>query len=109
MQACVSIGGQQSSFFSLEVGVKQGCILVPTIFNMFLTTVTLLNHKSFDPTDGIQIKFRLDGNLFNIQCLQATTKTSTQHILELQYADDCALLAHSQESLQRALNVVASI
>ena len=47
-----------------------------------------LSHKFLDPTDGAQIQYRLDGNLFNIQHLQATTKTSAQHILERQYADD---------------------
>ena len=108
MQACVSIGGQQSPFFSVDVGVKQGCVLAPTIFNIFLSTVTLLSHKLLDPSDGVQIQYRLDGNLFNIRRLQAFTKTTTKSILELQYADDCALLAHSPESLQRALNVVAS-
>lgn len=56
----------------MDVGVKQGCVLPPTIFNMFISAVT-------------------------------------QHILELQYADHCALLAHSPESLQRVLNVVSSI
>ena len=109
MQACVSVGGQQSPFLSVDVGVKQGCVLAPTIFNIFLSTVTLLSHKLLDPSDGVQIQYRLDGNLFNIRRLQAFTKTTTQHILELQYADNCALLAHSPESLQRALNVVASI
>ena len=93
----------------MDVGVKQGCVLAPTIFNIFLSTVTLLSHKLLDPSDGVQIQYRLDGNLFNIRRLQAFTKTTTQHILELQYADDCALLAHSPESLQCALNVVASI
>ena len=104
MQACVSVGGQQSPFFSVDVGVKQGCVLAPTIFNIFLSTVTLLSHKLLDPSDGVQIQYRLDGNLFNIRRLQAFI-----HILELQYAVDCVLLAHSPESLQRALNVVASI
>ncbi|KAF0027118.1 hypothetical protein F2P81_019859 [Scophthalmus maximus] len=107
MQACVSIGGQQSPFFSVDVGVKQGCVLAPTIFNIFLST--LLSHKLLDHSDGVQIQYRLDGNLFNIWHLQAFTKTTNQHISELQYADDCALLAHSPEPLQRALNVVASI
>lgn len=109
MQACVRIVGQQSPFFSVDVTVKQGCVLTPTIFNIFLSTVTLLSHKHLDPSDGVQIQYRLDGNLVNIQHLQAFTKTTTQHILELQYADDCALLAHLPESLQRALNVVTSI
>ena len=108
MQACVSVGGQQSPCFNVDVGVKQGCVLAPTIFNLFLSVVTLLAHKLLDPSDGVQIQYRLDGNLFNIRRLQATTKTTTQCIHELQYADDNALIAHSPEALQRALNVVSS-
>lgn len=79
------------------------------MFNLLISTVMLLSHKYLDPTDGIQIQYRLDGNLFNIRCLQAATKPTTQHILELQYADDCALLAHSPRILLDALDVVASI
>ncbi len=109
MQACVRIGGQQSPSFNVKVGVRQGCVLAPVIFNLFLSAVTLLSHKALGTTDGIHIQFRLDGSLFNIRRLQAFTKTTKQHILELQYADDCALLAHTPDSLQRALNVVSSI
>ena len=36
------------------MGVKQGCVLAPTIFNIFLSTVTLLSHKLLDPSDGVQ-------------------------------------------------------
>lgn len=42
--------------------------------------------------------------LFNIRQLQAHTKTSTCQIHELQYADDCGVLAHSPDSMQHALN-----
>ena len=109
MQACVRIGGQQSPSFNVKLGVRQGCVLAPVIFNLFLSAVTLLSHKALGTTDGIHLQFRLDGSLFNIRRLQALTKITKQHILELQYADDCALLAHTPDSLQRALNVVSSI
>ena len=49
---------------------------------------TLLSHKALENTDGVHIQFQLDGNLFNIPSLQASTKISTQQILVLQYADD---------------------
>ncbi len=51
---------------------------------------------------------RLDGSL-NIRRLQARTKTKTRQICELQCADDCAVLAHSPDSMQHALNTISSL
>ncbi|XP_036368425.1 uncharacterized protein LOC118767649 [Octopus sinensis] len=43
MQARVALGGGQSDYFNVEVSVKQGCILGPVLFNVFLVAVTLLS------------------------------------------------------------------
>ncbi len=56
-------------------------------------------------SSGIAVDFRLDGNLFNIRRLQATRKLFREHILELQYADDCAFVAHTTEDLRTVLDV----
>ncbi|KAJ8360628.1 hypothetical protein SKAU_G00171530 [Synaphobranchus kaupii] len=45
---------------------------------------------------GVTIDFRLDGNLFNIKRLQATTKFTSEDIMDLQYA-------HAPEALQNTL------
>ena len=57
----------------------------------------------------MKIQFRLDGGLFNLRRLQTETKTTIAHLLELQYADDCALIAHTPEALQHSLETVSSI
>ena len=51
----------------------------------------------------IQLNFRTDRNLFDLQKLKAKTKVSQNNVLELQYADDCALVSDSAEGLQRIL------
>ena len=47
-----------------------------------------------DDEDGVYIRYRTDGSLFNLRRLQAHTKTLEQLIRELLFADDAALLAH---------------
>ena len=85
-------------------GVRQGCILAPVLFNIFLLCVTQLLHKEIEDNSGVTVVYRLDGNLFNIRRLQATTKLHRVRVLELQYADDCALVAHTPQDLQAVLD-----
>ena len=47
----------------------------------------------------ITLNYRTDRNLFDLQKLKAKTKISQTNLLELQYADDCALVASSAQSL----------
>ena len=35
MKAKVTVGGRESDPFDVLVGVKQGCVLAPVIFNLF--------------------------------------------------------------------------
>ena len=50
--------------------------------------------------DGIYICFWTDGSLFNLWRLLACIKTIEELITELLFADDCALLTHTEEALQ---------
>ena len=84
----------QSGSFSISIGVKQGCVLAPTLFSIFFSIV-LCDAKEGLP-DGIYIRFQTNGSLFNLRRLLARTKT----IDELLFADGCALLAHTEEALQ---------
>ena len=103
MTARVSFGGELSDPFEVLVGVKQGCVLAPVIFNLFLVAVTLFFRSNIQTSDGVPFNFRLDGNLFNLRRLQAKTKTSLDNIFDLQYADDAALPSHTPQGLQRGL------
>lgn len=100
MNARVTIGGQESGFFPVCIGVRQGHVLVSVLFNIFLKCVTQLLHKEIRHNNGVAVAYRLDENLFNIRRLQATTKLHRVRILELQYADDCTLVAHTLQDLQ---------
>ena len=101
MCAQVVMAGSQSSSFPVEVGVKQGCVLAPIIFNLLLVAITLVSHRDLQSSDCVGIEYRLDGGLFNQPRLQAKTKTSTAMIFALQYADDAAFPSHTADGLQK--------
>lgn len=106
MQAQVNLNGSISTAFPVAQGVKQGCVLAPTLFALYLTAVLELCPAAND--EGIHMKTRSDGGLFNVSRLRASTKVRKICAAELLYADDSALVAHSPEVLQRMLNKFAS-
>ena len=75
MCAQVVMARSQSSRFSVEVGVKQVCVLSPVIFNLLLVSITLVSHRNLQSSDCVGIEHRLDGGLFNLRRLQAKTKS----------------------------------
>ena len=53
-----------------------------------------------DCSIGVPIQFRTDGSVFNLRRLQSRTKIQSQIIRDLLFADDCALLAHTEAEAQ---------
>ena len=107
MCAQVVMAGSQSSSFPVEVGVKQGCVLAPIIFNLLLVAMTLVSHRYLQSSNCVGIEYRLDGGLFNLRRIQAKTMTSTAMISALQYADDAAFPSLTADGLQRSLDVMS--
>ena len=52
---------------------------------------------------------RYDGSLYNLARLKAKTKTNCVPITELLYADDSALLAHSENEMQGIINKFSKV
>ena len=107
MCAQVVMAGSQSSSFPVEVGVKQGCVIAPIIFNLLLVAITLVSHRDLQSSDFVGIEYRLDGGLFNQRRLHAKAKTSSAMISALQYADDAAFPNLTADRLQCSLDVMS--
>ena len=82
--------------------MKQGCVLAPTLFGIYLAA--LLKHAFKDSSEGIFVRTRTDGSMFNLKRLKSKTLTTEVLIRELLFADDAALVAHTNEELQTMLN-----
>eukprot|EP00061_Rhincodon_typus_P005881 g25934.t1 len=88
--------GLESEPFIVEK-LKGGCIIVATLFTTFIVVILHLTGQNLPK--GIQVIYCMDCSLFNTK-----GKVSTTSILELQYADNNAITAHSAEDLQCILD-----
>ena len=79
-------------------GLKQGCPAACILFNIVFSIVIYVIRQKLQ-TKGVQLKFRFDGDIFNLQRLNAKTKIEKTTILELLFADDTAVCATSEEDL----------
>jgi len=102
MKAVVNIGGKLADPISVENGVKQGDITAPTLFALYFAMVFRMAFK--DCSDGVYIRYRTTGKLFNIRRLSAHTKVFTNAVRDLLYADDCDLVAHTRTDMQRLMD-----
>ena len=102
MQCCVAVDGDQTDFFPVTCGVKQGCVLAPTLFALYFAVV--VREVLHTVSQGVRIRFRTDGSLFNLARLKARTKVSYALITEIMYADDLCFLAESPHSLQQLMS-----
>ena len=105
MMVNVRNGGEVSDTFAITNGVKQGCVLAPTLFSIFLSAT--LEEAFRDMGDGIYIKSRQNADLFTVAHFRAKTKTTNILVRELLYADDSALIAYSAEEIQRIVDAFA--
>ena len=96
----IRLNSDLSEPFPVTNGVKQGCVLAPTLFSIFFSMMLKQATDDLEDEDFVYIRYRLNGSLFNLRWLQAHTKTYERLIRDLLFTDDAALVAHTQRALQ---------
>ena len=104
MLARVQNDGEFSDPFPVTNGVKQGCVLASTLFSMMFSA--MLTDAFQDGDNGIPIRYRFDGKLFNLRRLQAKSKVQTEVLDEFLFADDMAKGAPTEEKMQKGVDQV---
>ena len=102
MQARVQNDGEYSELFLMTNGVKQGCVMAPTMFSMMFSA--MLTDAFQDVDAGFPIRYRFDGKLLNLRRLQAKFKLQTDAVDKLLYADDLAENVKSEEKMRGAVD-----
>ena len=84
-KACVRVGNETSEWFSVKTGVRQGCVISPWLFNIFM--------------DGVmrEVSARVPGGGVEL----TDCKGDVVQVSQLLFADDTALVAESEERLRR--------
>ena len=105
MEARVKDDGEFSKPFPVTNGVKQGCVLAPTLFSMLFSA--MLTDAFREENVGIEFRSRTDGGFYKPQRLRTQSKVLLDILRDLLFADDCALSASTAEDMQRMVDLFA--
>ena len=94
----VRMGNSISDPFAVTQVVKQRCVLAATLFMLYLTAVLELSPQHL--YEGVYIRTRFDGKLFNLSRIKCKTRVTDACVHALFYANDSAPVPDNEASLQ---------
>ena len=104
MMTCIVEKGFLPDPFPDSNSVKKGCTLAPTLF-MFATML----FSALSATDtGITVRYRCDGQFFDLRRLKARTKVLEALERDFLFAEDCSLAALNVLDLQELASCLST-
>ena len=96
--ASVRLGEKVGAEFKVTAGVRQGCVIAPTLFNVFIDMVVKHAMHGMPEQGGMCVRVHQQPRVTG-------DEGSIEHIIMLMYADDVVLMAHDIEVLVEMLKV----
>ena len=106
MQAEVRIGPASTKSFEVKNGLRQGCTLAPTLFNVYFSGM-VASWRSKHVSEGVNVLYRIGRKLVG----DRTTKSRLQEVkvTETQFADDAALYSTSRDGFESSTKGFAAV
>ncbi|VDL93935.1 unnamed protein product [Schistocephalus solidus] len=92
-----------SEAFAVLNGVKQGCVLAPTLFRLLYPVMLMKAYRDEYPV--IRSSYRTVGHLLNIWRVQAPPCVSTTSLHDLLVVDECNLNFLMEKYLRRSMDL----
>ena len=99
MVARVRVGDHRTDDIVVNNGLRQGCVLAPTLFNIYFSAVVAY-WRDRSPQAGITVKHRHGRKLVGDRT--AKSRLDEVRVFESQFADDVAVYATTREAFERA-------
>eukprot|EP00061_Rhincodon_typus_P014936 g42330.t1 len=93
-----------NDLFSVQTIVKQGCIIAPILFSIYLPAMLHLITNKLPA--GVELTYRTCAKLFTLYHLQAKTKVSPNSVIELWYVADACVCATSENVLETTVSTL---
>eukprot|EP00061_Rhincodon_typus_P012676 g38566.t1 len=92
MEVVAMTNGCTTDLFPIWTNVNQGCIIIPTLFLIYLSAML---HLTTDKLPAqMELACRTSGKLFNLHHLQAKTKVTPASVIELQHTESMGLILY---------------
>ena len=99
MKADVRVGATSTDSIEVKNGLRQGCTLAPTLFNIYYSVV-VSSWRDKCPLAGVNVRFKHGRKLVGDRT--AKSRLNVVKITESQFADDTATYATSRDAFEHS-------